>query len=126
MFQVSTKRAQNWCESKNGIPYFETSAKESINVEQAFQTIAKNALAQEPEAELYNDFPSQIKLNDDNKPKSEGCGCWGGESSLEIQQVQSLFCNLFLLLFFSVKRVQEMMFLLSTLFGELQWAHSVV
>lgn len=73
--QVSTKRAQNWCESKNGIPYFETSAKESINVEQAFQTIAKNALAQEPEAELYNDFPSQIKLNDDNKPKSDGCGC---------------------------------------------------
>ncbi|XP_072026025.1 ras-related protein Rab-7a [Amphiura filiformis] len=72
---VSTKRAQNWCESKNGIPYFETSAKESINVEQAFQTIAKNALAQEPEAELYNDFPSQIKLNDDNKPKSDGCGC---------------------------------------------------
>ena len=35
-----------------GIPYFETSAKEAINVEQAFQTIAKNALQQEAEAEL--------------------------------------------------------------------------
>jgi Ras-related protein Rab-7A len=44
--QVSTKRAQQWCHSKNDIPYFETSAKEAINVEQAFQTIAKNALAQ--------------------------------------------------------------------------------
>merc|ERR1711974_510061 len=33
------------CHSKNEIPYFETSAKEAINVEQAFQTIAKNALA---------------------------------------------------------------------------------
>ena len=43
---VSTKRAQQWCHSKNDIPYFETSAKEAINVEQAFQTIAKNALAQ--------------------------------------------------------------------------------
>ena len=43
---VSTKRAQQWCHSKNEIPYFETSAKEAINVEQAFQTIAKNALAQ--------------------------------------------------------------------------------
>ena len=75
ILQVSTKRAQNWCESKNGIPYFETSAKESINVEQAFQTIAKNALAQEPEAEMYNDFPSQIKLNDDSKAKSDGCAC---------------------------------------------------
>ena len=29
------------------IPYFETSAKEALNVEQAFHTIAKNALAQE-------------------------------------------------------------------------------
>ena len=44
---VSTKRAQQWCHAKNDIPYFETSAKEGINVEQAFQTIARNALAQE-------------------------------------------------------------------------------
>lgn len=49
---VSQKRAMNWCQSKGNIPYFETSAKEAINVEQAFQTIAKNALQQEAEAEL--------------------------------------------------------------------------
>ncbi|CAB4005115.1 ras-related rab7 [Paramuricea clavata] len=72
---VSAKRAQGWCQSKNNIPYFETSAKEAINVEQAFQTIAKNALAQETEVELYNDFPDQIKLdNNTNKPK-DGCAC---------------------------------------------------
>ena len=35
---------------KNGKD-FETSAKEAINVEQAFQTIAKNALKQEIEEE---------------------------------------------------------------------------
>ena len=46
LFQVTTKRAQAWCQSKNNIPYFETSAKEAINVEQAFQTIARNALKQ--------------------------------------------------------------------------------
>lgn len=46
VFQVATKRAQAWCLSKNNIPYFETSAKEAINVEQAFQTIARNALKQ--------------------------------------------------------------------------------
>lgn len=74
-FQVSAKRAQGWCQSKNNIPYFETSAKEAINVEQAFQTIAKNALAQETEVELYNDFPDQIKLdNNPNKPQG-GCAC---------------------------------------------------
>ena len=44
--KVTTKRAQAWCQSKNNIPYFETSAKEAINVEQAFQTIARNALKQ--------------------------------------------------------------------------------
>lgn len=47
--QVSTRRAQQWCQSKNDIPYYETSAKEGINVELAFQTIAKNALEQEAE-----------------------------------------------------------------------------
>jgi hypothetical protein len=41
-----------WCQSKGNIPYFETSAKEAINVEQAFQTVAKNALQQEAEADL--------------------------------------------------------------------------
>lgn len=46
---VSAKRAQQWCQSKNDIPYFETSAKEGINVDLAFQTIAKNALAQDSE-----------------------------------------------------------------------------
>ena len=73
--QVSAKRSQAWCSSKGDIPYFETSAKEAINVEQAFQTVAKNALMQETEVELYNEFPDQIKLNNEpNKPK-EGCGC---------------------------------------------------
>lgn len=46
--QVTTKRAQAWCQSKNNIPYFETSAKEAINVDQAFQTIARDALKQVP------------------------------------------------------------------------------
>jgi len=50
--QVTQKRAMTWCQSKGNIPYFETSAKEAINVEQAFQTIAKNALQQEAEEQL--------------------------------------------------------------------------
>ena len=79
-FQVSTKRAQQWCMSKNDIPYFETSAKEAINVEQAFQTIAKNALAQESEDSFADQFPDQIRLgNQDNNMGSRGssdsCGC---------------------------------------------------
>lgn len=35
----------SWCQSKGNIPYFETSAKESINVEQSFVAACRNALS---------------------------------------------------------------------------------
>ncbi|CAM0134991.1 unnamed protein product [Umbelopsis sp. WA50703] len=72
---VSLKRAQNFCESKGGIPLFETSAKEAINVEQAFQTIAKNALAMESDVELYSDLNDPIRLDSENSNDSNGCAC---------------------------------------------------
>lgn len=49
---VSQKRAMTWCQQKGNIPYFETSAKEAINVEQAFQAACKNALQQESETDM--------------------------------------------------------------------------
>ncbi|KAF9150493.1 hypothetical protein BGZ80_005819 [Entomortierella chlamydospora] len=69
---ISQKRAMAWCQSKGNIPYFETSAKEAVNVEQAFQTIAKNALQQEVEVEI--DFPDPIKIDSDTS-KDFGCAC---------------------------------------------------
>jgi Ras-related protein Rab-7A len=54
--KVTQKRAMTWCQSKGNIPYFETSAKEAINVEQAFQTVAKNALQQDQEESLSVTF----------------------------------------------------------------------
>lgn len=72
---VSSKRAQAWCQSKNNIPYFETSAKEAVNVETAFITVARNGLAQESEIEMYrNDFPDQIRLND-REVTHDSCAC---------------------------------------------------
>lgn len=34
---IPQKRAKAFCQKNGGIPYFETSAKEAINVEQAFE-----------------------------------------------------------------------------------------
>ncbi|RZS20922.1 hypothetical protein BHM03_00053492, partial [Ensete ventricosum] len=49
---VSEKKAKAWCASKGNIPYFETSAKEGLNVEAAFQCIAMNAFKNEPEEDI--------------------------------------------------------------------------
>ncbi|KAF9405501.1 hypothetical protein BGZ94_003509, partial [Podila epigama] len=69
---VSQKRAMAWCQSKGNIPYFETSAKDAINVEQAFLTIAKNALQHEVNVRI--DFPDPIKIDSDG-PDQNGCAC---------------------------------------------------
>uniref|UniRef100_A0A3Q4G5U4 RAB7A, member RAS onco family n=1 Tax=Neolamprologus brichardi TaxID=32507 RepID=A0A3Q4G5U4_NEOBR len=76
--EVTTKRAQAWCQSKNNIPYFETSAKDTTNLEQAFQTIASNTLKQVSyNVELYNDFPEPIVFgeNDESKSSAKRCSC---------------------------------------------------
>lgn len=70
---VNSKRAQTYCQSRGDMPYFETSAKESINVEEAFNVIARNALAQDESEEYGPDFPDPIPLhlNEDR----DGCAC---------------------------------------------------
>lgn len=61
---------------KNNIPYFETSAKEGLNVEKAFETVARNALAREKEIDQQADFPMPIRIpQQEEQPKKEGCGC---------------------------------------------------
>ena len=45
--QVPKAKAQKWCGDKGNIPLFETSAKDSDNIEAAFIAIARQALAQE-------------------------------------------------------------------------------
>jgi len=70
---VAQKRALAWCQAKGNIPYFETSAKEAINVEQAFQVIAQNALKQEAEEDIY--LPDTIDVNDNKAAAQSGCAC---------------------------------------------------
>lgn len=73
---ISSKKALQWCQNKNNMPYFETSAKEGKNVELAFQTIARNALAQDSPIELMDNFPPRITIQDDqNKGNNDSCAC---------------------------------------------------
>ncbi|KAH7279785.1 hypothetical protein KP509_37G036700 [Ceratopteris richardii] len=70
---VAEKRARGWCASKGNIPYFETSAKEDTNVEAAFQCIAKNALKNETEDEIY--LPDTIDVSGGRTQSKSSCEC---------------------------------------------------
>jgi len=72
--QVTQKRVLAWCQSKGNIPYFETSAKEAVNVQEAFAVVARNALQQEAEEQLYVDYPDPIQI-DRESTQSYGCNC---------------------------------------------------
>ncbi|XP_028093461.1 ras-related protein Rab7-like isoform X2 [Camellia sinensis] len=51
---VSEKTAREWCASReNSMPYFETSAKEGYNVDDAFLCIAKTAILNQHEQDIY-------------------------------------------------------------------------
>eukprot|EP01095_Lingulamoeba_sp_RSL-Kostka_P018025 TRINITY_DN96_c0_g1_i1.p1 TRINITY_DN96_c0_g1~~TRINITY_DN96_c0_g1_i1.p1 ORF type:complete len:208 (-),score=68.27 TRINITY_DN96_c0_g1_i1:152-775(-) len=72
---VSTKRAQAWCSSKSEIPYFETSAKDRINIDQAFQTVAKMALQKQNSGDDYlGGIPSIVNFTP-TPIEDNGCGC---------------------------------------------------
>lgn len=52
--QVSLDEAREWCRANGQIPYFETSAKDSTNVEPAFHEAVKQVNVQESKFDLKN------------------------------------------------------------------------
>lgn len=50
--QVGKERVKEWCEGRGNIPYFQTSAKENYNVEDAFLCVAKIALESEHQEDM--------------------------------------------------------------------------
>lgn len=71
---VSTKKAQEWCASKgsNPIPLFETSAMDDINVEAAFDAVARSALRR---GEQDDDFIPRDTVEINRKPAEDQCAC---------------------------------------------------
>jgi Ras-related protein Rab-7A len=72
--KVAKSAAEKWCKTHGSIELFETSAKDNLNVEGAFQVIAKAAATQDKEEEIY--FPKTVQLGGDKKKatsKEGGC-----------------------------------------------------
>lgn len=70
--QVAQNKVQAWCKGKGGIPNYETSAKDAINVEQAFQQIARDSLAQEASQKPVF-LPQTLVVPDEQPKESKGC-----------------------------------------------------
>lgn len=71
---VSSKKAQSLCASLGNLPYFETSAKEAVNVDQAFDVVARSALQQEESMEFTDDYTDAVNIQVDGDNYST-CGC---------------------------------------------------
>mmetsp|Transcript_25723 Transcript_25723/g.50334 ORF Transcript_25723/g.50334 Transcript_25723/m.50334 type:complete len:208 (-) Transcript_25723:174-797(-) len=73
--KVSDTKLTEWCEKRGNLPHFETSAKDTINVDQAFETVARQALQYEANnKELYFVTPG-VDMEDEEKAKTQLSCC---------------------------------------------------
>ncbi|MFT7808062.1 ras-related protein Rab-9A [Arapaima gigas] len=70
--QVSTEDAQRWCRDNGNHPYYETSAKDAINVAAAFEEAVRRVLAMEERGEHV--IPTDT-VNLHRKPRSSTTCC---------------------------------------------------
>ncbi|XP_075052255.1 ras-related protein Rab-7b [Mixophyes fleayi] len=71
--QVSEELAVSWCEERRML-YFEVSAKDNINVEMAFETLAKKALIHYQECrESYLTDSIKLTPKEDSSPSNSCC-----------------------------------------------------
>eukprot|EP00041_Stephanoeca_diplocostata_P010683 m.170074 g.170074 ORF g.170074 m.170074 type:complete len:215 (+) comp18257_c1_seq1:332-976(+) len=79
--EVLQQQAQDWCQALDNTPYFETSARDAVQVEQAFTTAAQLAMARYTSslAELEDKkFEGRISVSRADAEKGEsggGCAC---------------------------------------------------
>lgn len=73
---VSSRSTQELAKSLGNVPLFFTSAKDAINIQDAFEEIARSALQQsQSDADAYeDDLNEAINIQLDGEPSS--CSCW--------------------------------------------------
>ncbi|XP_028763006.1 ras-related protein Rab7-like [Neltuma alba] len=69
---VCEEKVKEWCESRGNIPHLKTSAKENYNVEDAFLCVAKIALENEHQEDIY--FPGFSESVSEPEQRSS-CAC---------------------------------------------------
>jgi len=69
------KQSENPDDDEGKIPYFETSAKENFNIEQAFMEVARLALKKHKKTQQDEFLPGGFKLGDKATPEPKKKGC---------------------------------------------------
>ena len=71
--QVNAEEAKQWCANNGDLPYFETSAKDSTNVELAFLAAVKRLKEMEDQMELRPTQSNTVDLNRARSNRSSSC-----------------------------------------------------
>ena len=76
--KVTNEEIEAYCKEHNNMPYFATSAKEDINLEETFNKVADMAYERNSKSDenFVPEKPMYLKVTQDNKKK----GCCGGKS----------------------------------------------
>ena len=72
--QVKREKAEEWCRSNGNLLYFETSARNNTNIDEAFLGVAKEVIKAESRAsQEANSSSNRIELVDE--PTRSNCSC---------------------------------------------------
>lgn len=70
---VSEDVAKAWCSRNGNLPYFETSAKDSVNVELAFVSAVSRLREMEDQLEIKQVHTNSVDLHKKSKASNQGC-----------------------------------------------------
>ena len=91
--EVSWNQVKSWCRNKNNMPFFETSAKDSTNVDLAFEMLVNNSLAYKDKQQGIREWPCSTQINcvnqlpvlsknpNDRQKSTDDCQCCKGSFS---------------------------------------------